>query len=115
MQDTLPHLIVLSILLLILVGLHRLRATVDPLVAGVVGGLAKHAQVNAPAYGIACMFALSASLGAFYDVFSQVDYNTLHGMTWWQLGALIAKVLNPGIVAVTAYATQSKFRQANPQ
>ncbi len=93
--------------------MHRLRETVDPLVVSVVGGLANHAAANAPAYGMALLFALSASLSAFYDVFSQVTQTDARLMSFWQLASLLAKVANPGIVAALAYATQSKFKQGN--
>ncbi len=113
MLDTLPHLIVLAFLLIILFAMHRLRETVNPLVLGIVGGLANHAAANAPAYGMALLFGLSASLSAFYDVFSQVTKSDAALMSWWQLAALLAKILNPAIVASLAYATQSKFKQGN--
>ncbi len=109
MLDTLPHLVVLAFLLIILFAMHRLRETVNPLILGVVGGLANHAAANAPAYGMALLFGLSASLSAFYDVFSQVTKSDAALMSWWQL----AKILNPAIVASLAYATQSKFKQGN--
>ncbi len=114
MQELLPHFIVLGILLVILLLVHRARETLNPLVTGIVGGLANHAQVNAPAYGLAIMFGLSASLAAFYDVFSQVTRADADAMSWWQLLALFAKILNPFIVATLAYATKNQFKQANP-
>lgn len=114
MQETLPHLVILGVLLVILVLVHRARETLNPLVTGIVGGLAKHAQVNAPAYGMALMFGLSASLSAFYDVFSQTNKSDLIAMSWHQYLSLWAKIFNPFIVASLAYATKNQFKQANP-
>jgi hypothetical protein len=90
----------------LLFALHQVKEQINPLITGVVTGLAQHAQANSAAYGMAVMFGLSASLAAFYDVFSQVDTSTMKGMSWWQFGALLAKVLNPFVVAVLAYATK---------
>jgi hypothetical protein len=114
MDEMLPHIVVLGVLLVVLLLIHRARETLNPLVTGIVGGLSKHAQVNAPAYGMAIMFGLSASLSAFYDIFSQLGKSDLNAMSWHQYMSLWAKVLNPFIVASLAYATKNQFKQANP-
>ncbi len=114
MSDTIPHIVILGILLLLLILIHRARETLNPLISGIVGGLSKHAQVNAPAYGMAIMFGLSASLSAFYDVFSQLGKSDLMAMSWHQYAALWCKIMNPFIVASLAYATKNQFKQANP-
>ncbi len=115
MQDSLPHLIVLALLLIVLFAMHRAREALNPLVKGIVGGLANHAQVNAPAYGMAIMFGLSASLAAFYDVFSQLAKSDLAAMSWHQYVACWAKIMNPFIVASLASATKGHFKQANQE
>lgn len=108
MADNLHIVIVLGILLIVLLGLRQVRDTVNPVFAGIVKGLATHAQQNATAYGIAILFGLSASLSAFYDIFSQTTKTDLDIMSWHQYLALWCKILNPFIVASLAYATKRK-------
>jgi hypothetical protein len=94
----------------LLCALILVRMTKDsPITNAIVGGVAKNAGSNATAYAIAFMFGLSASLSAFYDVFSQMDAKTFDQTSWHQYAALWAKCLNPFVVAVLAYATQNKF------
>jgi hypothetical protein len=103
MAEVLQYFIPGACLLLILVGIRAARETLNPVFGGMMAGLANHAKDHATDYGKAFLFALSASLAAFYDIFSQVDVGTMRGMTWWQLIALWAKVLNPAVVAALAY------------
>lgn len=98
----------LAFILVSLVVLHNLRETLSPVITALMAGLAKQAQTNAGAWAIAIGFGLSASLAAFYDVFSQLDYVTQKGMSGWQLAALFAKVLNPFVVAMLARLTMQK-------
>ncbi len=94
----------------ILVWLFILRAFKDSQITNaIVGGVAKSAGSNATAYAIAIMFGLSASLSSFYDVFSQMDRASMDALSWHQYASMWAKVFNPFIVAVLAYATQNKF------
>lgn len=97
-------------MLTVLVITRRLASDLRPIFTNVVGGVAKSAQSNAPAYAIAILFGLSASLSAFIDVFKELSASALSAMSWHQYATLWAKVLNPFIVAVLAYATQNKFR-----
>jgi hypothetical protein len=83
---------------------------VSPLFKTVVGGLTQDAGRNAKEYAIALGFGLSASLSAFWDVFSRLDATSLGAMSWHQYAALWSKVANPFIVAVLAYATQNNFK-----
>lgn len=99
----------LTFLLIALLVLRQVRDEVKPIFSSIVGGVAKSAGSNATAYAIAIMFGLSASLSAFYDVFSQLDAKALTDMSWHQYFSLWAKIGNPFIVAVLAYATQNKF------
>lgn len=98
----------LVVLLVVLLGLHAVRETVNPLFAGIVAGLAKHAQINAPAYGMAILFGLSASLSAFWDVFHSMTKQQFYDMSWHAYMANWCKVLNPFIVAALAYCTKPK-------
>lgn len=101
--------VALMAVLLVSIASRRLASDVRPIFVGIVGGVAKSASSNAQAYAIAIMFGLSASLSAFYDVFSQMDVKAFADMTWHQYAAMWSKVLNPFLVAVLAYATQNKF------
>ena len=93
-----------------LFALRRLTSDMRPIFVNIVGGVAKTAGSNATAYAIAIMFGLSASLSAFVDVFKDMDKTEMDVITWPQVLALIARVANPFIVAVLAYATQNKFQ-----
>lgn len=97
----------LLVFALLLVGLHQVKEQVNPVIGGIVKGLSMHAQANATGYGMAILFGLSASLAAFYDLFSQVSKTDIAGMSWHQYMSLWAKVLNPFIVASLAYATKA--------
>lgn len=97
----------LLVFAILLIGLHQVKEQVNPVIGGIVKGLSMHAQQNATAYGMAILFGLSASLAAFYDLFSQVSKTDIDGMSWHQYLSLWAKVLNPFIVAALAYATKS--------
>lgn len=102
-------------LVVILIGLVVLREAGEelrPIFVSIIGGVAKSASANATAYAIAMLFGLSASLSAFVDVFHALTKEGLAAMSWHQYLSLWAKVLNPFIVAVLAYATQNKFKGA---
>jgi len=108
--DFLPLVWPLVVVLGILIWSRRLGADMRPIVINVVRGVAVNAKSNAVAYAIAIGFGLSASLSAFIDVFQQMDQEAFKNLTWHQYFALWAKVLNPFVVAVLAYATQNKFK-----
>lgn len=109
MPDIVYHIVVpLFVLLVVLLGLREVKDTINPVFGGIIAGLATHAKENAPGYGMAVMFGLSASLSAFYDIFSQTTKTDLEIMSWHQYLALWCKVFNPFIVASLAYATKRK-------
>lgn len=105
----------LVVLLLALFVLRQVRQDVHPIFVQIIGGVAKSAGSNAPAYAIAILFGLSASLSAFVDVFKELDRNAIMSMSWHQYLVCWAKVANPFVVAILAYATQNKFKNAPPQ
>lgn len=100
----------LVFLLVVLVGAHTARETLTPIIENMTKALAIQAQNNAVAVMMAILFGLSASLSAFYDLFSQLTKTDLNLMSWHQYAALWTKILNPFVVAVLAYATQNKFK-----
>jgi len=106
-----PYLWPLAFLLLALLVLHTVRETIRPVVGSIIAGLSKHAAANAPAYAIAIGFGLSASLASFIDVFQTMTSDKIEALSYHQYAALLAKVLNPFVVAILAYATQSRFKQ----
>lgn len=100
----------LAFLLLALLVLHHVRESVRPIIANLVAALAKQAQANAVAVAIALGFGLSASLSAFIDVFKDLTASAYTGLSFHQYLVLWAKVANPFLVAILAYATQSRFK-----
>lgn len=100
----------LTFLLLMLIALRQLRDDVNPIFKSVIGGLTTDASRNAKQYAIAIGFGLSASLSAFVDVFKELDAASLKALGWHQYAADWAKVINPFVVAVLAYTTQSSFK-----
>lgn len=105
----------LVVLLLALFVLRQVRQDVHPIFVQIIGGVAKSAGSNAPAYAIAILFGLSASMSAFVDVFKEMNRPAIMALSWHQYLVCWAKVFNPFIVAVLAYATQNKFKNAPPQ
>lgn len=112
--DSLPYVWPLTILLVALLVLRQVREEMKPVFNSIIGGLSKNAQSNATQYAIAIGFGLSASMSAFYDVFNDLTSANLTALSWHQYAALWTKVLNPFIVAVLAYATQSNFTTKKP-
>lgn len=100
----------LVVILLVLMGLHAVRETVNPLFGAIVSGLAQHAQKNAPAYGMAILFGLSASLSAFWDVFHSMTKQQFNEMSAHAYLSNWAKILNPFIVAALAYCTKPEAK-----
>ncbi|HUD74524.1 MAG TPA: hypothetical protein VMQ76_05580 [Terracidiphilus sp.] len=100
----------LTFLLIVLVFMRQASEEVRPIVRGVVTGIAKNATSNASAYAIAFAFGLSASISAFIDVFKDLTSAALGGLSWHQYAVMWAKVLNPFVVAILAYATQNGFK-----
>lgn len=98
------------VLLIVVVMTRRLTSDLRPIFVNIVGGVAKGAQSNATAYGIALMFGISASLSAFVDVFKDMNATALAAMSWHQYLVLWAKIANPFCIAILAYATQNNFK-----
>lgn len=97
----------LGFVLVALFVLRKVGEDVRPLVSSVVNGLSVGAQKHAMNYAKAFLFGLSASLAAFYDVFSAMSNDAWAEMNWHQYAAAWSKVINPFVVAVLAYLTQS--------
>lgn len=104
-----------AFLLMFLFVLRKVESQVSPVVTVVVNGVAKTAAANATACAIAIGYGLSACLSAFYDVFNQLDAKSMVDMSWHQYFALWAKVLNPFVVTVLAYAAKSGFQKPGTQ
>lgn len=100
----------LTAILIALLLFRQLRTDTSPIIKSVVSGLSQSAAKNATQYAIAIGFGLSASLSAFYDVFNNLTQADVHAMSWHGYAALWTKVLNPFIVAILAYATQSNSK-----
>lgn len=100
----------LCFVLVVLLIIRNVRDDVGPIFRSIAGGLSQDAGRNAKQYAIALGFGLSASLSAFWDVFSRLDPTSLGALSWHQYAALWSKIANPFIVAVLAYVTQSNFK-----
>lgn len=109
--DSLTYVWPLAFILVSLFVLRQLGTKVEPVWDSLIGALSKTAGSNATQYAAAIGFGLSASLSAFYDVFSDMTATSFHAMSWHAYAALWTKVANPFIVAVLAYATQSNFKK----
>lgn len=98
--DLAPFAWPLVVALVLLYLLKRVSNEVQPIVVNVVNGLAKQAQSNALGYGLAIGYGLSASLQSLAE-----QATLLH----WVVVAAMAKVINPCIVAMLAYAAKSEI------
>lgn len=106
-SDMLPFVWPLCFVLVTLFILRQLGDGLRPVFTSITTGLSRNASTNATKYAIAIGFGLSASLSAFYDVFNALTIAAQSELSFHQYAALWTKVLNPFIVAVLAYATQS--------
>lgn len=105
-----PLLLPFSILLAVIVISRRLATDMRPVFVNIITGVAEGAKSNAQAYGIAVLFGLTASISSFIDVFHNLDSQQISSMSWHQYAVLWAKVANPFIVAILAYAMKNDFR-----
>lgn len=96
--DVAPFAWPLVVALVLLYLLRRVSDRVDPIVINVVNGIAIQAQSNALTYGLAIGYGLSASLQSLSE-----QATLLH----WPVIAAAAKVVNPCIVAMLAFAAKS--------
>lgn len=77
------------------------------LLQSITAGLAEHAQRQAMAYVLAFLLATSASLGAFVETFGALTREQVAALAWWQICALLAKCLAPGLAAIIALLVKS--------
>lgn len=96
--------------LVALVVTRRLATDIRPIFINIVTGVANGAKTNYMAYGIAFLFGLSASLSAFVDVFKDLSHQAYATLSFHQYLVMWAKVLNPFIVAILAYAMKNDFK-----
>lgn len=96
--------------LVVMVGLlfilRKVETTVNPIVESVVRGVASSATGNALTYGLAIGYGLSASLQSLSE-----QATLLH----WPIIAALAKVVNPCIVAMLAFAAKSDLTGKAPK
>lgn len=90
--------------LVVLAIFHQLRERLEPLTSAIIAGLAKDAGRNSKVYVTALAFGISASLSAWVDAFKDLTAAQAADLSYWQLSAIFARILNPFIVAVLAYA-----------
>lgn len=87
----------LCILLFSLFVLRKVGTDLQPVVRGVVGGVAKNAQQYALMYAMGMLYATAAGLQSLGEVATQFQ---------WVYVAAFAKVAQPMTVAVIAYVTK---------
>ncbi len=88
----------IAALLLVVFLAWWLCSDLRPIVTGVIGGIAAHAQKYAPSYGIAVLLGLAASHQALAEVAEKLG---------WVYAGAIAKVMQPGIVAMIGFIMRS--------
>lgn len=99
-----PMAVPLSIVFIGLVILRELRQELRPIFVGMIGGLAEQSKSNAVVYGLCVCYFAAASLQAAAD-----EFKALH----WVVLAGFCKILQPGVVALLAYAN-SKLSPPKP-
>jgi predicted PurR-regulated permease PerM len=82
--------------------------------ASIRDGLAEHARRQAMAYVLAFLLATSASLGAFIETFGPLTRAQVGALAWWQVCALLAKCLAPGVAAIIALLVKSPLQPTTP-
>lgn len=88
----------IAALLLVVFLAWWLCSDLRPIGTGMIQGIAAHAQKYAPSYGIAILLGLAASLQALADVADKLG---------WVYASAIAKVTQPGIVAMIGFIMRS--------
>lgn len=104
--DIVPFAWPLVVVLVLLIVLRKIESTVNPVIVSVVSGLAKQASSNALAYGLAIGYGLSASLQALAE--QAVLLN-------WPYVAAFARVFNPFVVAMLAFAANGNIQPTAPK
>jgi len=97
-SDVFPFVWPLIVLLILLIIIRKIESTINPIVVNVVNGLANQAGSNALTYGLMIGYGLSASLQSLAE-----QATILH----WVTLAAMAKVINPCIVAMLAFAAKN--------
>lgn len=92
----------LCFVLIALLILRKVEQDVHPIVTGMVSGLAAQSGKHAAAWAMALLMASAASCQALSEVATELG---------WVYVAALAKVLQPGLVAVIAYVIRSPSQQ----
>ncbi len=96
----------LTVLAVALFVLRQIEAEVKPIVTGMVTGLAAQSTRNASSWAMATLMASAASCQALGEVAADLN---------WVYLAAIAKVLQPGLVAVIAFVMRSPSQEPKPK
>lgn len=96
----------ITVLLITLFVLRQIEQDVKPIFAGMVRGLAAQSTSNAASWAMAILIASGASCQALGEVATELG---------WIYVAAIAKVFQPGIVALIAYVMRSPVQSENTQ
>ena len=96
---------IIASLLPILLVLKQVKDDVRPIFVGMVGPLAKQAQVNAAQWAIGIMLGIQASLGAMVEVAIQQQ---------WVYVGIVCKVLGPGLSTIIALILRSPVNETKP-
>lgn len=95
----------MTVLLLALLVLRQVQNEVKPILTGMVSGLAAQSSKNAANWAMACLMASAASMQALGEVATDLG---------WIYAAALAKVMQPGLVAVIAYVMRSPSQSSTP-
>lgn len=93
----------LTFLLVALLLLRKMEARINPIVDGITNTLATDATRYATAWMMGAIYAGAASCQALGEVARQFE---------WIYVEAVAKVLQPGLVAIIAYVTRSPSQNA---
>ena len=91
----------------------RAQRILNPILEALIKTTAINAGRYALVWLLAAGFGLAASLSAFTDIFVQFEKADAAKMGWWQILALIAKVIYPGLVAVLAFLNKTAANAGN--
>lgn len=95
----------LTVLTIALVILRKVDAEMRPIVSGMVSGLAAKSARNAENWAMAALMAAAASCQALGEIATDMQ---------WAYVAALAKVMQPGLVAVIAFVMRSPAQSALP-
>lgn len=104
--ETLPLVWPLAFIFVALFVLRKVGNDIQPIVSGVIGGVAKNATQHALGYAMACILAVLSGLEALGEVAAQFH---------WIYVVAAAKIMTPMLATVIAYLTKPpQFTQAAP-